>query len=281
MFLEVIQKPPFSDIIFQKVKTLLTQLGFSGSRADMWDRIMVLIMIIIVAYLCYLLFSKLLIRIVHYIVTHTKTKWDLFLYNRKFFERLFEFIPPLMVLILLPLAFTSDYQKLLNILEIVINIYLTIIAARIAISILCAGFDYYLERHELTSSPYQGVVDMGRMIIQIVMVLVIVGLIMNMKLKEVITGLSAFAAVLILIFKDTLLGFIAGIQLAHNNMLKIGDWITVPNSNANGNILEINILTVKVQNFDNTFVYVPCYSLLTGSFQFLSGMTEAGVVRGQ
>lgn len=279
MFLVIIQQTSFSDKILQKVKLILNDLGFSNSRADVWDRVLILLFIILLAYLSYLFFSKVLIRLVHYIVTHTKTKWDLYLYRRKFFQRLFGFIPPLVVFILLPLAFSSDFKRFLNFLELLINIYLTIIGAKILISMVEAAFDYYLMKNELAASPYKGVVDMSRMFIQAITILAIIGLILNMKLSAVITGLSAFAAILVLVFKDTLLGFIAGIQLTKNQMIRIGDWITVPNSKADGNIIEINILTVKIQNFDNTFVYVPCYTLLTAPFQNWNGMIDSGVRR--
>lgn len=279
MFVDVVPATPLPDEILKIAKHFLTSMGFSSSRADLWDRFLVLLTILFIAFLLYLLFNKVLIRIVHYIVTHTSTHWDIILYRRKFFHRVFGLIPPLVILLLLPLAFSSGYSKILSFLEKLINIYLTVISAKILISIIESAFDYYLMKHQMATSPYKGVVEMTRLFIQTIMLLAIIGIIMNLKLTGVLTGLSAFAAVLILIFKDTLLGFIAGLQLAQNNMVKIGDWITVPNTLANGTVTDINILTVKVQNFDNTYVYVPAYTLISSPFQNWDGMVQSGVRR--
>lgn len=265
--------------ILQTARNILNDLGFSSYRADLWDRIAIFIAILILAFLSYLLFSKLMTQLVHFIIKHTTTKWDSFLYKRHFFQRIFGLIPPLIVLILLPLAFSSSYSKILDILEKGIHIYLTVIGAKILISMLEASFDYYLWKREMATSPYKGVVEMMRIFIQVMTGLAIVGILMNLKLAAVLTGLSAFAAIIILIFKDTLLGFVAGLQLAQNKMVKIGDWITVPSTLANGTVADINILTVKVQNFDNTNVYVPAYTLISNSFQNWDGMQESGIRR--
>ena len=278
MFLDI-PASNFSDKVLQGARQILSELGISPGRTDLWDRLLIFMMILLIAFLVYLLFNKLLIRVVHNIVSHTTTKWDLILYKNKFFRRFFGLIPPLVVLILLPLAFSSDYAKLLTWLEKGISIYVTIIFARILISLLQTAFDYYLLKQDITASPYKGVVEMGRLIIIVMACLTILGTLMNFKITQVITTLSAFAAVLVLVFKDTLLGFIAGIQLAENKMIHIGDWITVPNTLANGTVTDISILTVCVQNFDNTYVYVPAYTLVTNSFQNWIGMSKSGVRR--
>ena len=272
-------KDGLPDKILDTAKKVLTDLGFSRYRADLWDRILVLAAIILIAYLSYIFFSKVVIKLIRYLISHSRLNVDRFLFERKFFHHLFGLIPPIIILFLLPLSFDTSYSKLLNIFDKAINIYLIFIFSRILISLIEAGFDYYLMRHDMATSPYKGAVEMARLFINCIMILTIVGVLMNLKLSNVLTGLSAFAAVLVLIFKDTLLGFIAGMQLAQNKMVKIGDWITVPNTNANGVVIEVNILTVRVQNFDNTLVYVPSYTLVTGSFQNWCGMVESGVRR--
>jgi Small-conductance mechanosensitive channel len=163
--------------------------------------------------------------------------------------------------------------------ERIITIYIIIVTGNIIISIIETCFDYYLAKEDKSYEQYNSIVDMSRLFIYAFISLAVIGIILNMDIKGVITGLGAFAAIIVLIFKDTLLGFIAGIQLTHNKMISLGDWITVPNTGANGNIVEINILTIKVKNFDNTFVYVPAYSLVTSSFQNWVGMVESGIRR--
>ncbi|MGL4293033.1 MAG: mechanosensitive ion channel family protein [Bacteroidales bacterium] len=274
-----VDKGDLSDKVLEVARKVFSDLGISTGHTDLWDRILVFVVIILFAFLVYLLFNKLLIKVVHKIVMHTNTNWDRILYENKFFRRLFGFIPPVLILILLPLAFSSQYAKLLQVLETGITIYLIIIFARIMISVVQTVYDYYLVKQNITKSPYKGVVEMCRLIIVAIACLVIAGVLMEFKISQVLTTLSAFAAVFLLIFKDTLLGFIAGVQLAENKMIHIGDWIVVPNTLANGNVKDISILTVCVQNFDNTIVYVPAYMLVTNSFQNWIGMSESGVRR--
>lgn len=278
MFLDV-TTPTFAEKVLRIARTALSDIGISPGRTDLWERLLIFAAILLIAFLIYLLFNKVLIRLVHSIVNHTSKNWDRILYKNKFFGRFFGLIPPIVVLILLPLAFSNEYAKLLVWLEKGISIYVTIIFARILISLLQTAFDYYLWKEDITASPYKGVVEMGRLVIIIMASLTIIGVLMNFRITQVITTLSAFAAVLVLVFKDTLLGFIAGIQLAENKMIHIGDWIVVPNTPANGTVVDISILTVCVQNFDNTYIYVPAYTLVTSAFQNWIGMSKSGVRR--
>lgn len=280
MWLDITQ-PTFGDKVLRVARGFLSDMGISPGHTDLWERLLIFAAILLLAFLIYLLFNKILIRLVHYLVNRTSKHWDHILYKNNFFYRIFGLIPPIFVLILLPLAFSNEYAKLLMWLEKGVSIYVTIIFARILISLLHTAFDYYLFKENITASPYKGVVEMGRLIIIVMACLAVAGILLNFKIMQVVTTLSAFAAVLVLIFKDTLLGFIAGIQLAQNKMIHIGDWIVVPNTLANGNVVDISILTVCVQNFDNTLVYVPAYTLVTNSFQNWVGMSQSGVRRVQ
>ena len=127
--------------------------------------------------------------------------------------------------------------------------------------------------------PLRGVFQAGKIIVYLLAALVIVSIIISKKPMYVITGLSAAAAVFMLIFKDPILGFAAGIQLASNKLLKIGDWITMPSHGADGTVIDITLTTVRVQNFDNTIVNVPAYDLVSRPFQNWSGMVQSGARR--
>ena len=127
--------------------------------------------------------------------------------------------------------------------------------------------------------PLRGVFQAGKIIVYLLAALVIVSIVISKKPMYVITGLSAAAAVFMLIFKDPILGFAAGIQLASNKLLKIGDWITMPSHGADGTVIDITLTTVRVQNFDNTIVNVPAYDLVSRPFQNWSGMVQSGARR--
>ena len=107
--------------------------------------------------------------------------------------------------------------------------------------------------------------------------IVIIAILVNKSPATLFAGLGASAAILMLVFKDSILGFVAGIQLSANDMLRPGDWITMPSANANGIVQEITLNTVKVQNFDNTISTIPPYNLVNSSFQNWRGMVESEV----
>jgi miniconductance mechanosensitive channel len=271
--------PDFAEKLLLWAKDLLAHMGLATDHTDIWERSLIFIGILLVAFLVWLLLNKVVTRVIHYVVDHASQNINRILYKNNFFAHLFGLVPPLLVLILLPLAFSADYVKTLIWMEKIISIYVCIIVARILISLLQSGFDLYLQKENIEQSIYKGVVEMGRLIIIGMGALTVAGILLNFKISQVITTLSASAAVLILVFKDTLLGFVAGIQLAQNKMIHIGDWIVVPGTPANGNVIDISILTVVVQNFDNTLIYVPAYTLVTSSFQNWIGMSQAGVRR--
>ncbi len=127
--------------------------------------------------------------------------------------------------------------------------------------------------------PLRGVFQAGKIIIYLLAALIIISILISKNPMYVITGLSAAAAVFMLIFKDPILGFAAGIQLASNKLLKIGDWITMPSHGADGTVVDITLTTVRVQNFDNTLVNVPAYDLVSKPFQNWSGMVQSGARR--
>jgi len=129
------------------------------------------------------------------------------------------------------------------------------------------------------SVPLRGVFQAGKIVVYLIAGLVIISIIISKRPMYVITGLSAAAAVFMLVFKDPILGFAAGIQLASNKLLKIGDWITMPSHGADGTVIDITLTTVRVQNFDNTIISVPAYDLISKPFQNWSGMVQSGARR--
>jgi Small-conductance mechanosensitive channel len=132
------------------------------------------------------------------------------------------------------------------------------------------------KKSKFKQKPLKGFFQIVQIILYFLGAIVIVSIIINKSPAGLLAGLGAFAAVLSLIFKDIILGFISGIQLSANDMVRPGDWIVVPNSLANGVVIDITLITIKVQNFDNTIVTVPTYSLIASPFQNWRGMEESG-----
>ncbi len=175
-----------------------------------------------------------------------------------------------------PLFLGMEGAFLASVIEKVLGIYVVACFMRLfvcSVNIL----DHMYGRNP--NVPLRGVFQAAKIIIYLLGALVIISILISKKPMYVITGLSAAAAVFMLIFKDPILGFAAGIQLASNNLLKIGDWITMPSHGADGTVIDITLTTVRVQNFDNTLVNVPAYDLVSRPFQNWSGMFQSGARR--
>ena len=153
--------------------------------------------------------------------------------------------------------------------------YVTIIIILIANSLLNALMDIYAHSEKSRNHPLKALFQGLQVALFFVGGIVVVAILIGKSPKVLLTGLGASAAVLMLIFKDSILGFVAGVQLSQNNMLRIGDWIQMPDGSANGTVEEITLNTVKVRNWDNTITMMPPYTLVSSPFKNWRGMTES------
>lgn len=184
-------------------------------------------------------------------------------------------IPPLVILALLPFAFAKE-SALLGIAEKIIVVY-TIIVLTLAInSIITLAWMQYNDKRNTKNLPIKGILNSIVGIIWIISGIVAVSILLDKSPMMLLTGLGAFAAALMLVFKDSILGFVSGIQLSQNDMLRVGDWIVVPSTIANGIVIDVSLTAVKVQNWDNTIVTLPPYTLVSTSFQNWRGMSDSG-----
>lgn len=188
------------------------------------------------------------------------------------------FIPPLVFVSFAPFAFDSS-SELLTIIIRISWAYIIVCLAIGLTAILSLVFSRYNAKENTRNLPIRGILNVAKGIVWGIAVIVAVAVIVHRSPAALLGGLGAFAAALMLIFKDSILGFVAGIQMSQNDMLHVGDWIVVPNTPANGTVLDVTLTTVKVQNFDNTIVMVPPYTLVSTSFQNWRGMSESGVRR--
>lgn len=222
------------------------------------------------------LIRKGIIFIASKLIQIKKTDFGTELLNRHVITKCSHIIPPLVILALLPFAFDQT-SPLLRFVRSLVQIYLTIMFG--------VGFDsvidfiwYNFDRHaNKENHPLKGVKNVAKGIVWIIITIICLSIIINKSPMALLGGLGAFAAALMLIFKDSILGFVAGIQLSSNDMLRVGDWIVVPSTIANGVVIDVSLTVVKVQNWDNTIVMIPPYSLISASFQNWRGMSDSGV----
>jgi len=187
-------------------------------------------------------------------------------------------IPPLIFMALIPWAFTPG-AHILNILIKISAVYTFIALAIGTNAVLELAFTRYNSRVNTRNLPIRGVLNIATGTIWIIITILSVSFILDKSPAVLLTGLGAFAAALLLIFKDSILGFVAGIQMSQNDMLRVGDWIVVPSTDANGIVVDVSLSVVKIQNWDNTIVMVPPYTLVSTSFQNWRGMSDSGIRR--
>jgi len=185
------------------------------------------------------------------------------------------FVPPLVFVCLIPFAFTSDYGLLLWLQRLAV-VYLLVTLAIAVCAVLEFAWGRYDSRQNRYNHPLKGVLNICRGLVWIVMGIIAVSVLVDRSPMSLLAGLGAFAAALMLIFKDSILGFVAGIQLSQNDMLRVGDWIVVPSTIANGIVVDVTLSVVKVRNWDNTLVMLPPYTLVSTSFQNWRGMSDSG-----
>ena len=243
-------------------------------KAEMTDDESTLIKMAItitVAILIYIISRKWLSKLLKKVVGKTKSTWDDILYDQGFFRKLASLIPPFTAYIVLTFI-TWEYKYVLRRL---VDIWLIIVTLFIITSLLNAINKIYESYPVSKNRPITFFIQLIKVFLYTVVVITVVSVLVNKSPEHLIVGLSAFAAVLLLIFKDSILGFVAGIQLTSNNMIRIGDWIQMDKNNANGVVLEVNLYTVKVQNWDMTISMVPTYQLVSESFTNWRGMQES------
>ena len=253
----------------------LLNIGFSTYWASHISQFTAVIILFIFSYLAYYVTWKVIRKLLLPIFQRSKNKFDDLLVKHEFFRRIAYLVPAILLYHLSDksLDIFPDYVGTFN---SIIEIFFVVIAVLITDSMLSTLNDFY-DRYDFAKDhPIKGLVQITKIIIYVIAGLIIIGNLVNKDLSSLIIGMGTISAVLMLIFKDPILGFVGGLQLIFNKMLSIGDWITMSKFGADGIVLEINLTTVKVQNWDKTIVTIPTYSLISDSFQNWRGMEEAG-----
>ncbi|MFP4356271.1 MAG: mechanosensitive ion channel family protein [Phycisphaerae bacterium] len=224
------------------------------------------------ALLAYLLARWIIGRIVHRAIGKSRTKWDDSLQKFSFFRR-FSLIVPAVI-------FYSAAEPVLGAnagwLESTCYVFLIASAVLIVDSFFKAVLDIYNRYDVSRRVPIRGFLQVAKLIIVIVAIILVISVLIGRNPALLFTGLGAMTAVLLFIFKDAILGFVAGLHLTTNQMLHIGDWIEMPKYGADGDVIDISLSSVKVRNWDKTITSIPTYALISDSFKNWRGMQESG-----
>lgn len=253
---------------------ILLESGMSAIVSKWIAEFFMLFILIIISYLAYRITWRLMQKIFMPIMHRSKNQFDDLLVKHKFFRKLSYLIP---ALILYYFAEDAISIPALNaFIKTLIEIFFVFNVILIINSILSTINDFY-ERYDFAKDhPLKAVFQVLKLMLYIFGVLFLVGMLVKRDISSIVLSLGAVSAVLLLIFKDPILGLVGGLQLIFNKMLAIGDWISMPKFGADGTVLEINLTTVKVQNWDKTISTIPTYNLISDSFQNWRGMEDSG-----
>lgn len=246
----------------------------------MWDNLIVLFLIIAITvgidYTCRYIFLGLFKRF----AKRTKNQWDDLIVDRKIINKLMHLIPAILVYVLLPLAIPKEeLPSLLGILRMICSIYIVAVLLRFINASLNLLLEIYNRKESFKNKPLKGFVQIIQVIVFFIGFIIIISILIGKSPATLFAGLGASAAILTLVFKDTILGFVAGIQLSANDMLRQGDWITMSKYGADGTVIEVTLNAIKVRNFDNTITTIPPYALVSDAFQNWRGMQDSGARR--
>lgn len=257
------------------VENLIQMCGITGVAVPVVRYVSMSLAAIFFSWLSYIVAKKLLIPVIDKITARTKATWDEVLLNHDVLLKVCAIVPAVVIYKLLPLVFFEApfVQEMLNRLT---SIYITVTSVHLGIAVI-NSFRNLETTHSSSRQQYmQSFCGVLKIVAIFIGVIVVVALVIGKSPMKLFAGLGATSAVLMLVFKDTIEGLVAGIRLTSNDMIRRGDWITVPSTTVDGEVMEMTLTTVKVQNFDNTIVTVSPKTLVDGSFQNWKGMQESG-----
>ncbi|MBR3698084.1 MAG: mechanosensitive ion channel [Bacteroidales bacterium] len=249
------------------------RLGSNAYYTAMLSEGITFVLVLAIGILLMYLAKYIIRKTIYKAILKTESKYDDQIINNKVLMRLCLMIPAVLVM----KTYSAAIPSFPNVQHFVLNctvIYVIVVITMVLFSVVNAGSDIYNMHQTAKMKPMTGVVQTIKIILIIFCVLLIISFLMGKKVSSVIIGLGTLSAVLMLLFQNVILGFVGSIQLTVNDMLRIGDWIVM--GNADGTVTEINLTTVKVQNFDNTITTIPTSSMVTNQFTNWRGMSESG-----
>ncbi len=227
--------------------------------------------VIILAFVCNYIAKRFLLVGVRYLVKKSRTRWDDALLEHKVLTRLSHLAPALVI------YFSANlFPPIQEPLRRFSTVYMMLVGLFVFNAFLSAVVDIYRTFDVSRQRPIKGYVQIVKIVVAIFLGIVIIALVMGQKPWLLLSGFGAMTAVLLLVFKDSILGLVASVQLSSNDMVRIGDWIEMPKYGADGDVIDVTLHTVKVQNWDKTITTIPAYSLISDSFKNWRGMDESG-----
>lgn len=250
-------------------------MGVDWAMTQAIKMVILFVLMIIAALVIWRIGQFIINRVLQKLIMKTSNSWDDVFMEEGVFRKLGHIIPAVVIGELTPVVFT-DYPQAIPAIEQIMGAFVTLTIIRVIVSFISALAVFFGRSEKFKDKPIASFTQLAKIIIWCVGGIILFGILFGKNPLTLFTALGAVSAVLILVFKDTILGFMASIQLTINDMVRIGDWVSVPQYGADGDVIEINLATVKVANWDKTISTVPTYSFVSDSFKNWRGMQESG-----
>lgn len=262
--------------LFELIDRWLIACGLSASKADQLDQFILFALLLLIALGVDFICRFILLHIVSALVKRTRVTWDDILFDRSVLIHLSRMVAPLVLSLTIPMAFTGVESFGLLLISRLCNVLILITFLNFINALLKAIYTVYNSKEQFRDRPLKGLLQTAQVALWFIGGIVIIATLLGKSPLSLLAGLGASAAILMLVFKDSIMGVVSGVQLSANDMLKVGDWIAMPKYGADGTVIEVTLNTVKVRNWDNTITTIPPYLLVSDSFQNWRGMQESG-----
>ncbi len=257
--------------MIDKISNWLISLGLKSEFAKPLSWLIEFAAVIVLAVIVNFAVKKIIVRIIEAVIKRSASKWDDAFASRHVFVRLSHLAPALVI------YFSAGAFPEISIwIERLSMAYMLIVGLSVIYGFLSAAGDVYGQFDIAKHRPIKGYIQLTKIFLAVVIAILVISVLIGKSPALLLGGVGALTAIIILVFRDTILGLVASVQLTSNDMVRIGDWIEMPKFGADGDVIDISLHTVKVQNWDKTIVMIPTYSLISDSFKNWRGMSESG-----
>lgn len=257
------------------IENLLTGAGATAAAAPYFRLLILMLALAILAGILYWITKKFVIRMAYKFFERSPMKWDDGLAEHKVLNKVAHIIPAVIVKIYAQILF-QDFEALIPIVIRLTDIYIVLVFMAVIFSLLRLAESGLSKKPVFVDKPLSSYFQLVRIILYVATTIIVLSILMSRSPVYFLSAFGALSAVLLLVFKDTILGLVASVQISTNEMIKLGDWVEMPKYNADGDVIAINLNTVKIKNWDKTVTTIPTYYFVTDSFKNWRGMQESG-----
>ena len=260
--------------MFEKFQRWLIDTGVTEGIAVIMIEVIEVLGVAVLAFVANWITKSIILRVVHQAVKRTRTDWDDVLVKRRVFQRMSHLAPALVIYGMASVVFSTE--NLIGLAQRGAQVYMLLVGLLVVDALLNSVNDIYQGFEVARRIPITGYLQVVKIVVTVAVIIFCISIVIDEPVFALFAGLGALTAIILLIFKDSILGLVAGIQLVANDMVRPGDWIEIPKYGADGDVVEITLNTVKVQNWDKTITTIPTYTLISDSFKNWRGMSDSG-----